>query len=384
MGNKKIALVGNPNSGKTTLFNVLTGSSQHVGNWPGVTVEKKEGVLKANGTEYQVIDLPGIYSLGAFSEDEIVAMEYILSGDADVVINVIDASNIERNLYLTSQLLEMGQNIVVALNMADEAEKRNIKFDLAGLSDQLGVPVISTVAHRAEGKEAVIKAVLDAVEKKKTYANPLEYNSNVVHHIEHIEEILAGKKLPYPAPWTAIKIVEGDSHVLQKLRQADVDAALLDEIDEFYKFHSSDSFELEIVDSRYAFANNVAARNVIRPETEVVTLSDKIDKYLINKYLGIPIFAVIMFIVFQITFVVGEDLLGGYAVTLIDWLGGLFEGLLLAVKAPDWLVSFFISGVFNGVGAVIEFVPLSRSFTCCWAFWRTVAIWPGPPMSGTA
>ncbi len=358
MANKKIALVGNPNSGKTTLFNVLTGSSQHVGNWPGVTVEKKEGVLKVNGAEFDVIDLPGIYSMGAFSEDEIVAMDYILSGDADLVINVIDSSNIERNLYLTSQLLEMGQNIVVALNMADEAERRNIKFDLAGLAKSLGVPVISTVAHKAEGKEAVIEAVLAAVANKKSYPNPLQYNSNVVHHIEHVAELLAGKELPYPAEWTAIKIVEGDSHVLQKLRQANVAEELLEEIDEFNKYHSSDSFELEIVDSRYAFANNVAAQNVIRPEKEVVTLSDKIDRFLINKFLGIPIFALVMFVVFQVTFVLGEEILGGYAVTVIDWLSELFEGLLAAVNAPDWLISFFISGVFNGVGAVIEFVPL--------------------------
>ncbi len=358
MGKKKIALVGNPNSGKTTLFNVLTGSSQHVGNWPGVTVEKKEGILKHNGTEYDVIDLPGIYSLGAFSDDEIVAMEYILSGDADVIINVLDASNVERNLYLTSQLLEMGQNIVVALNMADEAEKRNIRFDLPGLSKSLGVPVVSTVAHKAEGKDAIIQAVIRAVHEPEKQTNPLHYNENVVHHIEHMAETLNGHQLPYPAAWTAIKLIEGDSHVLATMRAAGVDQDLMDEIGDFYKYHSSDSFELEVVDSRYAFANQVAAGHVIRPEQEVVTLSDKIDRILISKFLGIPIFALVMFLVFQITFVVGEDFLGGYAVALIDGIGALFERFLLSVQAPDWLISFVLNGVINGVGAVIEFVPL--------------------------
>src|SRR5690554_718472 len=151
MQNKKIALVGNPNSGKTTLFNALTGSNQHVGNWPGVTVEKKEGSFTHKGVNYEVVDLPGIYSLGAYSEDEVVAMDYILSDEADVIINIIDASNIERNLYLTAQLLEMGKNIVIALNMVDEAEKREIKFDLHKLSRGLGLPVVATVAYKGIG-----------------------------------------------------------------------------------------------------------------------------------------------------------------------------------------------------------------------------------------
>lgn len=358
MENKKIALVGNPNSGKTTLFNVLTGSNQHVGNWPGVTVEKKEGKLKHEGKEYDVVDLPGIYSLGAFSEDEIVAMEYILSGDADVIVNVIDSSNIERNLYLTTQLLEMGQNIIVVLNMADEAKKRNIKLDVAGLSKQLGVPVVATVAYKADGTGNVIEAAIKAIAESKYYDNPLKYNKSVKHHIEHIEEVLKGEKLPYPIKWTAIKIVEGDTHVLKRLEDAKVDSKIIKSIKDFYKFHSKDSFELEIVDSRYAFANKVSEYTVIRPDEEVNTLTDKIDKILINKYLGIPIFAVIMFIVFQVTFVVGQDLLGGFAADLVGGFGGILESILISLSSPDWLISFVIDGMINGVGAVIEFVPL--------------------------
>jgi ferrous iron transport protein B len=358
MKNKKIALVGNPNSGKTTFFNILTGANQHVGNWPGVTVEKKEGKLTYKDKEYDIVDLPGIYSLGAFSEDEIVAMNYILSDDSDAIINVVDASNIERNLYLTSQLLEMGKNVVVALNMVDEAEKRDIKFDVKGLAKALGVPVIATVAHKGVGKDEVLKATVDAIEKKKRYENPLTYNENVEHHIKHIEELLENEKLSYPKQWTAIKIVEGDKHITENLKTAGLSQKTKDEIEEFYKFHSSDSFELEIVDSRYAYANRVAKQAVRRPDEEVVTLTDKIDRLLIHKYLGIPIFAAIMLVVFQLTFAIGEDLLGGFAADLVEGFGSLLETFLLFVNAPQWLVSLTIDGLINGVGAVIEFVPL--------------------------
>lgn len=358
MGNRKIALVGNPNSGKTTLFNVLTGANQHVGNWPGVTVEKKEGKLRYQKNEYDVIDLPGIYSLGAFSEDEIVAMDYVLSDDADVIINVIDSSNIERNLYLTSQLLEMGKNLVIVLNMTDEAEKRNIKIDVFGLSKILGVPVISAVAHKGEGKNEIIKEVVNAILKKKTYDNPIKYNKNVLHHIEHIEEILKGKKIPYPIKWTSIKVVEGDSHVLKRLEESKIGKEAVEAIKDFHRFHSKDSFELEVVDSRYSFANSIAEATVSRPAKEVETITDKIDRIFINKYLGIPIFAIIMLVVFQVTFVIGEEILGGIAAFLIEGLGGLIEKLLMSVNSPQWLISFSINGIINGVGAVIEFVPL--------------------------
>ena len=358
MSNKRVALVGNPNSGKTTLFNEITGSTQHVGNWPGVTVEKKEGHYTYGGETYDVIDLPGIYSLGAFSEDEVVAMEYILTDDADVIINVIDASNVERNLYLTTQLLEMGKNVIIALNMVDEAKKRAISFDLEKLSRAIGVPVIATVASKGVGVAEILKASAKAAKQKRSYENPLTYTESVTHHVEHIETIIGESELPYPTPWAAIKIVEGDSHVLGRIEQAGIDEQLLAGIQDFHKFHSSDNFELEIVDSRYAFAHRVAKEAVQRPAQEKATLTDRIDRILINKYLGIPIFALIMFAVFQLTFVIGEDLLGGLAVSLIEGLGSLLERFLLFVSAPGWLVAFMIDGVVNGVGAVVEFVPL--------------------------
>ena len=353
-----IALVGNPNSGKTTLFNRLTGASQHVGNWPGVTVEKKEGTLEFEGISYRIVDLPGIYSLGAFSEDEVVARDYILSGDADVIINVIEASNLERNLYLTTQLLEMGKKIVIALNMADEADKKQITFDLEQLSKRTGAPVIKTVALRAEGQEELIRAAIETMDNQDPYIPSLSYSPTVAHHIHHMEEILDDHPLPYPLQWTAVKLVEGDKNVLAKLQSLDLPDSLLEEIEDFSQYHSSETFELDIVDSRYSFAHEVAGASIIRPEQEVVTLTDKIDRLVTNKYLGIPIFAVIMLAVFQLTFVIGQELLGGYAADLVDGLGGLLEGLLVSWNSPGWLVSFMIDGVINGVGAVVEFVPL--------------------------
>ncbi|NLA95777.1 MAG: GTP-binding protein, partial [Clostridiaceae bacterium] len=261
-----IALVGNPNSGKTTLFNRLTGASQHVGNWPGVAVEKKEGTLEYEGVLYRVVDLPGIYSLGAFSEDEIVARDYILSDDADVIINVIEASNLERNLYLTTQLLEMGRKVVIALNMVDEAERKQIRFDLAKLSALTGTPVVKTVALRGEGIEELIRAAIDTMGKRDPFFPSLPYKPAVAHHIDHMEELLADIPLPYPVRWTAIKMVEGDSHVLDKLQTLSLPDSLMEGIEEFFQYHSRDSFELDIIDSRYSFAHQVAGQSVIRPE----------------------------------------------------------------------------------------------------------------------
>lgn len=353
-----VALVGNPNSGKTTLFNALTGSNQHVGNWPGVTVEKKEGNFTYKSEDFHVVDLPGIYSLGAFSEDEVVAMEYILSGEADVIINIIDSSNIERNLYLTTQLLEMGKKMIVVLNMADEAEKRNIKFDIKRLSQLLGAPVISAVAHKKKGLDEIIEEAIKAIDDGDLRDNPLIYSETVSHHIEHMEEIFQGKDLGFPPRWTAIKIVEGDKAVRKLLEDGCQDQEVLEGIEDFYKYHTADNFELEIVDSRYAFANKLAQETVKRPEVEVVTRSDRIDKILTNKYIGIPAFALIMLLVFQITFVIGEDLLGEGTANLIEYLGEYVEAFLVLLKAPGWLISFVIDGAIAGVGAVVEFVPL--------------------------
>lgn len=358
MKNKTIALAGNPNSGKTTFFNALTGSNQHVGNWPGVTVEKKEGTFRFKDKEYRVVDLPGTYSLGAHSEDEVVARDFVITGDPDVIISIVDASNIERNLYLTTLLLEMGKKLVVALNMVDEAEKKKIRFNIDLLSKNLGVPVIPTVATKGVGIQEVIEAAVSIIDTGIPQENPVEYNEPVKHHIEHIEELLKGKQLPYPTKWAALKIVEGDQEILKTIQESYCAGDLAKHIKDFYKYHDEENFELEIIDSRYAFIHKSTKNAVIRPEKEVVTLTDKIDKIFTNKYLGIPIFVAIMLVVFQLTFQVGEELLGEIAVGLVDGLGSLLGTFLEFIGAADWLTSFVIDGIVEGVGAVVEFVPL--------------------------
>ena len=359
MASGTIALVGNPNSGKTTFFNALTGSNQHVGNWPGVTVEKKEGSFRHEGKKYHVVDLPGTYSLGAFSEDEVVARNFILTGNPDVIIDVVDASNIERNLYLTTQLLEMGKKVVIALNMVDEAEKRNIGFDIDGLSKKLGIPVIPTIATKGIGIKDIVKAAIDLMNRDMAAENPVQYGETIEHHIRNIERLLAGKELPYPARWTALKIIEGDQEILNNIKQSPhLDQNLTDYIEKFHQDHRNEDLELEIIDAKYSFANKAVDGTIKRPAEETVTITDKIDRIFTNKYLGIPIFAGIMLIVFQLTFVLGEEILGGLAADLIDGLGGLLAMFLVYLGAPGLFTSFMIDGVINGVGAVVEFVPL--------------------------
>ncbi len=358
MENLTIALIGNPNSGKTTLFNSLTGSNQRVGNYPGVTVEKKEGYFCYNKIRYHVVDLPGTYSLGAFSEDEVVARDFILSGNPNVIIDVVDANNVERNLYLTSQLLEMGKKVIIALNMVDEAERKDIKFDIDKLSQNLGIPVIPTVASKAIGINEIIEKTTELMEKDISPKNPIKYNQDVMNHINYVETTLKGRKLPYPIDWMAIKIAEGDKEILTRLEKSNVDEETIKTIKNFYKEHEEADLELEIINARYAFANYATKDSVKRPKEEKITTTDKIDKIITNKYLGIPIFAIIMFIVFQLTFKVGQELLGGLSVYIIETFGKIIESLLTYIAAPNWLIAFVSDGVISGVGAVIEFVPV--------------------------
>lgn len=351
-----IALVGNPNSGKTTLFNALTGSNQRVGNWPGVTVEKKEGNFKFKDQIYTVIDLPGIYSLGSFSEDEVIARNYIVNGNPDVVINVVDATNIERNLYLTTQLLEMGAKVVVALNMIDEAEAKNIEIDIKALSEKLGTPVIPTVASKKKGIENLISKAVELINKDVDYKANISYGQSIDKEIENLKRFLETQKLGYSPQWIAIKVLERDQEVLKMIKEKDEEA--YNNLENMLAKDGLENRELEIVDKRYEFIHSITSTAVRKPSENIVTLTDKIDRIITHKYLGLPIFALIMFIVFQLTFAIGQDLLGGFIGTGIEILGEKIESLLVSINAAEWVISFVIDGIFGGIGTVVEFVPL--------------------------
>lgn len=354
-----IALVGNPNSGKTTLFNALTGSNQRVGNWPGVTVEKKEGVFKYNNEIHTVIDLPGTYSLGCFSEDEIVARDYILKGNPDVVINVVDATNIERNLYLTTQILEMGAKVVVALNMIDEAEAKDIEIDIDTLSKKLGAPVVPTVASRKKGISELISKAIELSNKNINFNTRISYGKNIDKEIENIKGLLKDEKFDYPPQWIAIKLLEGDKEIREILKEK-ASSAVVDKLKNSFNSlkNNSENYELEIIDKRYEFINSITSAAVKIPTENKITITDKIDRITTHKFLGLPIFGLIMFIVFQLTFSIGQDMLGGIVGTGVEILGGFIEDLLVNVNAPDWIASFITDGVIGGIGTVIEFVPL--------------------------
>src|SRR5690625_1815175 len=284
-----IALVGNPNSGKTTLFNALTGSNQHVGNWPGVTVEKKEGKIEYKGKEYKIVDLPGTYSLGAYSEDEVIARDFILKGNPDIVINVVDATNIERNLYLTTQLMEMDVKVVLALNMMDEAKSHNIQIDINKLSHALGIPIVATVASKKIGIEELIENSIRAIEDSKSREQISYYDGDIAEKINNVKSYLKGAVLDYPTDWVVIKLLEGDNEIINHVREHSPDK-LENKVLEISG--DLEECELQIISNRYDFISNIVKESIVKPSEYKETLTDKIDKIVTHKIWRLPIFEI--------------------------------------------------------------------------------------------
>ena len=357
----RIALVGNPNCGKTTLFNALTGSNQYVGNWPGVTVEKKEGKASIEGKPVTVVDLPGIYSLSPYSMEEIVARDYIIKDVPDAIINIIDATNIERNLYLTVQLLELERPMVLALNFMDEIEKRGDKIDIKALSKHLGVPVVPVTAKTGVNIDELLRVAHKQMHEGYSI-EPDDLYDGFTHEIHHeIGEVIhdSAYAVKLPAHWSSIKLLEGDTLVENLLTLSDEENAKVNEI--IHRYESSSPLgdrETLIADSRYGYIEKVVALSVDRArDADELTLSDKIDKVVTHRFLAMPMFLVMMLIMFGLTFgPIGTYLSDGVA-TLMEQLAEWLSVVLSSAGAAQWLSSLVTDGIIKGVGGVLTFLP---------------------------
>ena len=371
----KIALAGNPNSGKTTLFNALTGSNQYVGNWPGVTVEKKEGKLKNNG-DVIFTDLPGIYSLSPYTLEEVVARNYLLNESPDAILNIVDGTNLERNLYLTTQLMEIGIPVVIAINMMDAVKKRGDVIDTEKLSKELKCQVVEISALKGIGiSEAAEAAILAA--KNKDIVPTRFYSGNVEHALAHIEEASVHHLTEARQRWYSIKIFERDKNVLEELKlSSDVMAHMEKDIKLVEKEMDDDS-ESIIINERYTYIESVVKKCYMKHSRGRITTSDKIDAIVTNRWLALPIFALIMWLVYAISIgtvgaftvdFMNEGLFGSFAETYPDtfmasWksIPELLDLLLLnsdgALRVTPWLYSLIQDGIVGGVGAVLGFVP---------------------------
>ena len=363
----KIALAGNPNCGKTTLFNNLTGSNQYVGNWPGVTVEKKEGKLKGE-KDVIIQDLPGIYSLSPYTLEEVVSRTYLVKEKPDAILNIIDGTNIERNLYLTTQLIELGIPVVMAVNMIDLVRKNGDKIDLKKLSAELGCQAVEISALKGEGTEAAAKAAMAAAKAGKAGELPHVFTGSVEHAIAHIEESIQGKVDDRFLRWYAVKLFERDDKVMDELKLPSDLTAHIDQHIKDCETEMDDDAESIITNQRYAYINGVVDKAVKKKaRVEHLTVSDKIDQIVTNRVLALPIFAVIMYLMYSLS--VGTSIAdGGWAIGTFatDWTNDVLfgeivpnalGGFLESIGVAGWLYGLIMDGIVAGVGAVLGFVP---------------------------
>lgn len=358
-----IALAGNPNCGKSTIFNALTGAHQHVGNWPGKTVEKKEGLVRVGELAFALIDLPGTYSLNAFSAEEIVSRDFIMNDRPDAVVAVVDSANLERNLYLVTQLLEMGAPLILALNMADIAASRHIEIDQARLSRRLGgVPVISLVSHKAVGLDALKEALTHLNEQPATNPDLVKLSPLLEKEIAQIIPLVEADPTlnqRYPARWLAVKLLEADEQLLAEAAHnpallTQIEAASTRIVDE-----TEEDVEALIADSRYAFIRTLLKGTVARPQADFATPSDRIDRVMTHPVWGVPIFLAIMWVVFQFT--------ANVSTPYLDWVDGIISGPItnwaLALLggiglSGTWIEALLVDGMIAGVGGVLVFIPV--------------------------
>ena len=351
-----IALAGNPNCGKTTMFNALTGANQYVGNWPGVTVEKKEGKLK-NQKDVTVTDLPGIYSLSPYTLEEVVSRDYLLKEKPDVIIDLVDATNIERNLYLATQLLEIGIPVVIALNMVDLLKKNNIHINVKGLSSALGCPIVETSALKGKGLKEVVDEAIKCANQHRVPSKQMEFPKAVEKAVNEIEGFVPANIAEENKRWYAVKLLERDSKVKEGLNLPASAQSRIEEIASGLEKAEDDDTESIVTDGRYQYIQKVVSANVKRSGNKM-TVSDKIDRIVTNRILGLPIFILTMFIVYYVSVTTV-----GTMVT--DWTNDSFVGTIQGVVTDglgnagvaDWLVSLVSDGIIGGLGAVLGFVP---------------------------
>lgn len=362
--NITVALAGNPNCGKTTMFNALTGARQRVGNYPGITVERKEGSYQLNGLEVQLIDLPGTYSLTAYSLEELVARKVLVEERPDVVVDIVDATALERSLYLAVQFMELGVPLVLALNMMDEVKKKGIRIDSTRISELMQVPVVETVARRGEGKDAVMAAAVEFSKKLGQVWKPLviSYGPDIEPVLTKMTEKIAAAHFMtdrYPARWIALKYLEGDEKIIAAGRETGTLSQLLEQmaarVEETCERHYNSYPEALIADYRYGFINSVLKQPevLVSESRQRFDQSDRIDKVMTHKLLGPVIMVGMLYGIFQLTFALGEYPLG-WLEAFFGWLGDTFTTIL-----PEGLLqSLVVSGIIDGVGGVLGFVPL--------------------------
>jgi ferrous iron transport protein B len=357
----QVAIVGNPNIGKSTIFNNLTGSSQDVGNYPCVTVEKKECLRKYKNIEINFIDLPGVYSLSAFSEDEVVARNFLIENKPDVIINVVNASNMERNLYLFTQITELNIPIIVVLNMADILKSQGKIADTKEMEVLLGVPVFNTVANKSIGIDKILDCLVSYYKNgklKNQIRAKVDYGEDIKTEIDKLDAVVLKSKdlSKFPSGWLSIKLLDNDTFALQIVSKADNGIDILKQLKQsqaHLKEHFGEKLETKLINRRYGFANSVVKTVIKKVDTQKIDISEIIDTFALNKYLGIPIFALVMYIIFKFMF--------SFSVPFIKAFGlffNKFEQIATVIIPQGPIKSLIVDGIIDGVGGVFEFFPL--------------------------